>query len=134
MEKIIKEKKGKPTKFMPSILLCPIYDKTLAKKGDHLVDAFEELGLLLDKEDVYHSDDFKVAVRDWHYRFHSLKVVVNGKDAIYDAIIDFKHYFTVPMSYLVINKSNRLFHLDDLYSEQLSLKFATYLSRVAIPD
>lgn len=134
MEEIILDKAGKPTKFMPSILLCPIYDKTIAKKGDHLVDAFEKLNLVIEKENVYQTDDFNVAKRDWHYRFHSLEIAVGEKDILKNAIIDFKHYFTVPMSYLVANKHNRIFHLDDLFAEQLSLKFATFISRVAIPN
>ncbi len=134
MEQIITEQKGKPAKFMPSILLCPIYDRTVAKNGDHLIDAFSKLDLVLVKEDIYHSDDYKVAQRDWHYRLHALEVVIDGKGVINNAIIDFKHYFTVPMSYLVKHKEDRLFHLDDLYAEQLSLKFATFISRVAIPD
>lgn len=134
MEKIIANKRGKPAKFMPSILLCPIYDRTIAKEGTHLTNAFSELELVLESENVYHGDDYKVTQRDWHYRFHSLEAVINEKIAIKDAIIDFKHYFTVPMSYLVKNKENRLFRLNELFAEQLSLKFATFLSRVAIPD
>ena len=134
MDNIIANKKGKPAKFMPSILLCPIYDKIIAKSGTHLSNAFSELGLVLESENIYHGDDYNVAQRDWHYRFHSLEVVINEKSVIKDAIIDFKHYFTVPMSYLVKNKENRFFHLDDLFAEQISLKFATFLSRVAIPD
>ena len=134
MEQIITEQRGKPTKFMPSVLLCPIYDKTIAKKGEHLLDAFSKLDLVLEKEDVYHSDDYKVAQRDWHYRFHALDVVIDDKEVLNNAIIDFKHYFTVPMSYLVKHKEDRIFHLDDLFAEQLSLKFATFISRVAIPD
>ncbi len=50
-----------------------------------------------------------------------------------DSIIDFKHYFSVPASYLVENRQNRVFRVDDLFAEQITLKFATYLSRVAIP-
>ena len=50
-----------------------------------------------------------------------------------NALIDFKHYFTVPASYLMKNRNKRAFHLEDIYAEQITLKFATYLSRVAIP-
>ena len=62
MEQIINEHRGKPTKFMPSILLCPIYDKTIAKKGEHLFDAFSKMDLVLEKEDTYHSDDYNMNV------------------------------------------------------------------------
>ena len=109
------------------------YDKNVAKAGDHLSDVFSELKLSFNKEDVYHRDDYKIAERDWHYRFHALELTLNGKSVLSNAIIDFKHYFSVPVSYLIKHKEDRTYHLDDLFSEQLTLKFATYLSRVAIP-
>lgn len=133
MDEIITAGGGKPAKFMPSILMCPIYDKNISKSGNHLSDVFGELNLVFNKEDVYHKNDYIIAERDWHYRFHALELTLNGSPVLSNAIIDFKHYFTVPISYLVNHKSNRIYHLDDIFSEQLTLKFATYLSRVAIP-
>ena len=133
MDELVSNGGGKPAKFMPSILMCPIYDKNVAKSGDHLSDVFSELNLSFNKEDVYHKDDYKIAERDWHYRFHALELTLNGKSVLSNAIIDFKHYFSVPVSYLIKHKENRTYHIDDLFSEQLTLKFATYLSRVAIP-
>lgn len=81
----------------------------------------------------YQGDDYKVAKRDWHYRIHALTVNVDEKDVIENAVIDFKHYFTVPMTYLIAHKKDRILHLDDLFAEQVTLKFSTYLARVAIP-
>ncbi len=133
MEKMIDSSTGKPSKFMPSILLCPIYNKDTAKKGDHIKEAFDTLKINFDAEDVYKSDDYKVSQRDWHYRFHSLTIEVENKEIIKDAVVDFKHYFSIPMTYLIKHKSDRILHIDNLFSEQLTLKFATYLSRVAIP-
>lgn len=137
MENLVKNKKGKPTKFMPSILMCPIYDNSLAKKGDHIKDIFDELSLNFEQENTYQTDDYKVAKKDWHYRIHALTVAINKENQreniIEDAIIDFKHYFTVPITYLINNKENRIFHLDNLFAEQITLKFSMYLSRVAIP-
>lgn len=137
MGDMIAEKQGKATKFMPSILMCPIYDMEVAKSTNHLTQAFNELGITkLDGESdhLIYSDDRKVAGKDWHYRFHDLTVSINGKHVLENAVIDFKHYFTVPASYLMKNRKDRLFHLEDLFAEQITLKFATYLSRVAIPD
>lgn len=133
MEDIINNKEGKFTKFMPSILMCPIYDKDMAKSGEHIADVFNELFIRSANDKLYQKDDYEVAKRDWHYRFHSLSVYVNDKTVINNSIVDFKQYFSLPMSYLVKNKNNRMFHLESLFAEQLTLKFATYLSRVAIP-
>ena len=87
----------------------------------------------MERENTYQRDDLKVAERDWHYRYHYLKIEIDNNIVVDNAIVDFKHYFSVPMKYLVNNKHNRVFHLDDLFAEQLTLKFATFLSRVAIP-
>ena len=118
---------------MPSILMCPIYEHNAAKSGQHIKDAFEQLSLNFESENTYQGDDYKVAKRDWHYRIHALTVETNKDVVIENAVIDFKHYFTVPITYLITHKSNRILHLDDLFAEQITLKFSTYLARVAIP-
>lgn len=141
MSEIIKNQKGKLTKFMPSILMCPIYNKNDAKEGENIKQVFKELKLDIvedqgNKTPVFHKDDLKVANRDWHYRIHDLTVIdkSNKKLIIENAILDFKHYFAVPMTYLERHKKDRDYSLEDIFAEQLTLKFCTYLSRVAIPD
>ena len=133
MEEMMIKKSGKPAKFMPSILMCPIYEATLAKSGDHIKDAFDNMLLNFEIENTYQTDDYKVAKRDWHYRIHSLTIEAEKKKILENAVIDFKHYFTLPISYLISHKKDRVLHLDDLFAEQITLKFDTYLSRVAIP-
>lgn len=133
MEDLTVKKSGKPAKFMPSILMCPIYEQSSAKSGLHIKEAFEQLTLKFESENTYHGDDYRVAQKDWHYRIHALTVETNGNIAIENAIVDFKHYFTVPITYLIAHKNNRILHLDDLFAEQITLKFSTYLARVAIP-
>ena len=129
-------KKGKSTKFMPALLLCPIYDANVAKEKKHVEQMFSVLSIQnIDSanEKLFNSNEWNLAKNDWHYRYHALAVKINKKVVLENALIDFKHYFTVPASYLVNNRQNRIFHLDDLFSEQVTLKFSTYLSRVAIP-
>lgn len=133
MEDVVNNKSGKPAKFMPSILMCPIYDKSASKSGDHIKDAFSLLSLNIVEEPIYFKDDLKTADKDWHYRFHSLTIETGTEKVLENAIVDFKHYFTVPISYLIFHKKDRLLHLDDLFAEQITLKFSTYLARVAIP-
>ena len=133
MDELMIQKSGKPAKFMPSILMCPIYDETASKSGNHIKDAFEQLSLNIVEEPIYFKDDLKIANKDWHYRFHSLTIESESEKVLENAIIDFKHYFTVPISYLVSHKNDRVLHLDDLFAEQITLKFSTYLARVAIP-
>lgn len=133
MEEVVNNKSGKPTKFMPSILMCPIYDKSASKTGNHIKDAFSQLSLKFVEDYICFKDDLKIAEKGWHYRFHSLTIETGTEKVLENAIIDFKHYFTVPISYLIFHKKDRLLHLDDLFAEQITLKFSTYLARVAIP-
>lgn len=135
MSEMVAGGSGKATKFMPSILMCPIYGKEEAKSTKHLDAVFRELSIVKQGKDeaLFNSKEYAVVENDWHYRYHAL-TVSNGKSTIMEnALIDFKHYFTVPASYLYKNRPNRLFRLESLFSEQVTLKFSTYLSRVAIP-
>ena len=71
-------KTGKATKFMPSILMCPIYDTTLAKQGEHICEALELMNFAILKENLFNSHEKKVVDKDWHYRFHSLEIEYEG--------------------------------------------------------
>ena len=136
MSELIEKQSGRATKFMPSILMCPIYNKDEAKNAYHLKQVFEFFDFCKTEGNdmLFNSDEFKIAKKDWHYRYHSLTVRLNGKTILENGVLDFKHYFTVPASYLLQHRDDRLFRIEDIYAEQLTLKFATYLSRVAIPD
>lgn len=137
ISKMLMDTSGKVNKFMPSILMCPIYDKEEAKSLSHLDSAFEELSIRKIRakdEQLFNAKEYNVVEQDWHYRFHALSVADKKGNVILDnAVIDFKHYFTVPPKYLFNNRKQRIFHIDSLFAEQITLKFATYLSRVAIP-
>lgn len=134
MGEMIIKKNGKPNKFMTSILMCPIYDEEMFKKADHLEEAFRELGINKEQENMYTGEDRGVSKKDWHYRYHNLSLKYDDKIVLTKAVVDFKSYFCVSPKYLIEHRIDRIYRLEDLYSEQLSLKFATYLSRVAIPD
>ena len=115
--------------------MCPIYDKTSLKNNKHLEDISEDnTGVMLEKDPYYTSALHNIAKNDLHYRFHPLTVELKGKNVIENAIIDFKHCFSVPTIHLLDNRQNRILALDSLFAEQITLKFSVYLSRVAIPD
>ncbi len=124
-----------PLKFMPGILLCPIYDSDSARKAFHLSDVYEKRGYKLHPEQLYISEDKTFANRDLHVRFHALAVRdEKGKSIIDDSVIDFKHIFTVPMSYLKrISHNQRLCSLRPLYATQIANKLYSYLARVGLP-
>lgn len=133
MSKLQKERGGKVTKYMPSILMCPIYNKALFKVAKHIKDIGIQQDLAIEIETLYNSNHEKIIENGAHYRFYTFDIQVDHCDVMSNAILDFKHSFSVPTSYLLSNISNRLFSLDTIFAEQITLKFATYLSRVAIP-
>jgi hypothetical protein len=119
----------KTTKYMPSILMCPIYDEETLRSSDHL----SEISPLfhLKNEHLYSSKVKDIIENNTHYRFHFLNLK-NPKEATGCFAIDFKQYFSVPVEYLSSNKQKRQFRLETLFAEQVTLKFAVYLSRVAV--
>ena len=133
MSQMQSENNGKPTKFMPTILLCPIYDGQAVKENKHLTDIKDKIGITLIDEKFYTSKERDITQNDMHYRFHRLEVENDGKMFIENGLVDFKHCFSVPASYLLKNRDKRLYRLEGLFAEQVTLRFATYLSRVAIP-
>lgn len=122
-------------KYMPAILMCPIYPKELIKHGDHLKDVFDDINRKIDYgAPYYNKDDMKVAEKDQHVRFHALKVDVSDKTIIDQAVIDFKHIFSVPMKYLRNIREQRICAMEDIYIDQIINKMTAYLSRIGLPD
>lgn len=124
---------GKATKFMPSILMCPIYDISMLQEVNHLPDFITQNMYRITKEKFFPRKEVDFAKNDMHYRFHILNVKIGEELIMEEAVIDNKHFFTVSPKYLEQARSNRAFSLDCLFAEQVSLKFASYLARVAIP-
>lgn len=133
MSQMQSESCGKPTKFMPTLLLCPIYDGHAIQENQHLADISEKTGITLDDEKFYTSKEQKITRNDMHYRFHLLEVADGRSVVIDNGLIDFKHCFSVPASYLLKCRDKRLYKLESIFAEQVTLRFAAYLSRVAIP-
>jgi len=74
---------------------------------------------------------WKQILNNNHSRYHYLK---EDKDkGIPELIIDFKHYYTIHIEVLYNSEDKYLCSLDDLYKEDLSQRFASYLSRIGLP-
>lgn len=124
-----------PVKYMPSILLCPIYSKELIAHGEHLKEIYEDINrTLIAGSPYYNKDDIKTTEKDQHVRFHALKVVANNRTLLDNMVIDFKHIFSVPMKYLRNNRDKRMCSIEDIYIDQIVNKMAAYLSRIGLPD
>jgi hypothetical protein len=75
----------------------------------------------------------KELMRNNNPRYHYLKFP--SDISVPDSIIDFKHYFTVNVEYLkTVKKDSFVCSLKPLFREQLSHRFAFFLSRIGLPD
>ena len=125
----IKNNGGKSTKQMISVLLAPLFDKTKVREGTYLNKILKQN---TGKEKGFSSKEKSVIENDYHYRYHFLNFNEEYKK-IPDSIIDFKQYFTLNLEALYNSIENRICTLQPIFKEQVTLKFSTYLARVAIP-
>lgn len=121
------KKSASHDKFLQSILVCPAYREAGFRAGSHL----EELGLTMMR---INSDKFKRIRGNQEYRYHYLPP--NRALQVPELIIDFKHYFTGPrdLIYDEYRKKHYLATLEVLFREDLSCRFAQYLSRIGLPE
>ena len=117
-------------KYLLSVIVAPIYVADLVFSGTHL----EKLGYYMQKIMVKNADETKVKMITQNEvpRYHYLNFI----DAPLPlSIIDFKHYFTVPLNDLLVNKKeNYVRTICPLFREKISQRFASYLSRIGLPE
>jgi hypothetical protein len=118
---------SKDDKILPALLLCPAYSADLVKQGTHLQDqnkVMRQIG----------SDEWKKIKSNQSYRYHYLPLWADRQ--VPELVIDFKHYFTVPRTFLYRDQCLKtyLVTIEILYRELLSSRFAQYLSRIGLPD
>lgn len=114
-------------KFLQSILLCPAYPAAGLRAGTHL----EDENLVMER---INTDRWKVVKGNNNARYHYLPEYSNYQ--IPEAVIDFKHYFTVPSEKIseALGLERRIGSLGELFREDLSMRFSQYLSRIGLPE
>lgn len=117
-------------KYLLSVLVAPIYNVEQFYLGEHLID----LGLTMEpfekKEDKTQNKYLK---QNKIPRFHYMEFPPNIP--IVPSIIDFKHYFAVDILYLKNRYStNFICKVSTLYREDISHRFASFLSRIGLPN
>ena len=120
-----KSENEKRDKYIQSILVCPAYIADLVRSGDHL----EGVGLIMEKQT---SAPWSI-IKNNNKRYHFLEK--NEELGIPDLVIDFKQYYTIP-TYILYKfyKNHFVGSLKPLFKENLSHRFAFYLSRIGLPD
>ena len=120
-----KKESEKRDKYIESVLVCPAYIATSVKTGSHL----KELKI---QSESYNRDRWKIIEKNNNPRYHFLKE--NPSLKIPNLVIDFKQYYTIPTQILYeLFEDHYLGALQDLFKEDLSQRFASYLSRIGLP-
>lgn len=112
-------------KFLQNILVCPAYDATKFRHGQHL----ESFELTMEK---WNSDNYKRIKDQNNARFHFLESYLEFQ--VPELVVDFKHYYTIPRETLTkMYADHYLVTINQLFRECLSQRFAHYLSRIGLP-
>ena len=117
----------KHDKLLPTILLCPAYQASLLRTGDHL----KALGR---KMENYTSKQWPLIQQNNNSRYHYL---VAWQDLqVPELVVDFKHFFVMQTELMIAHygdEGHYIARLGYLYREDLSHRFGTYLARIGLP-
>jgi hypothetical protein len=114
-------------KLLLSVLVAPLYNVEQVYNGDHLSD----LGLKMAGINKGKSPGNNLRNNETP-RYHYLDFPAGIP--IVASVIDFKHYFSINVAYLKSHKkSNFVCRLSDLYREDVSQRFSSFLSRIGLP-
>lgn len=128
-KRIDEEGKGNQDKYLISAIVAPIYNFEDFLKGEHLLQLEMQMTVFPGKKKT----PTKNVIDNENKRYHYLKF--DDWVPLVESVIDFKHYFTVPVSYLMsIYKTNYVCSIDSLYREEISQRFSHFLARIGLPS
>lgn len=112
-------------KYLQSILVSPAYLSTQIREGTHLEGLNQKMNRI-------NSKLWPNVKSNQNARYHYLPQYEPFK--IPELVIDFKHYYTIPRDYFYqYYKDHYIGTIDQLFRENLSIRFSTYLSRIGLP-
>lgn len=111
-----------------SVLVAPLYNAEHVFSGKHLELIEMDMTPINKKK-----SPGEILMKNERPRYHYIDFP--EEISIVSSIVDFKHYFTISTSYLQDIWNNRFVcRLSELYREDLSQRFTSYLARIALPD
>ena len=122
------EKSANQDKWLLSVLVAPIYNVEHVYHGTQLESLKWKMTPV--QETKTEGNYLRTNQRP---RYHYLEF----PDDVYitPSVIDFKHYFSLSVKYLVnLKATNYVCTVDDLFREDISHRFAFFLSRIGLPD
>lgn len=117
-------------KILFSVLVAPMYNADDVFNGKHLDDIYErETSMATINRNATPGKFLKQNER---CRYHYVEFPEGTP--IVPTIIDFKHYFSVNINQLLSCRTDQFVcRMSELYREDLSLRFANFLSRIGLP-
>lgn len=114
-------------KWLISALVAPLYIATHVYDGEHLADIGIKSRRISKKKEKNFLENNQIP------RYHYLKFEEDKNTN--DLVIDFKHYFSIQIDYLEkLKETNFLFSIAELFREEISRRFACFLSRIGLPE
>ena len=114
-------------KLILSVLVAPIYNVEQVYIGEHL----DQLGITMQMINKTSTQGRYLRINEIP-RYHYIEFP-EGVD-ISPSVIDFKHYFSVNVAYLRRKKGDLVCRVSPLYREDSSHRFASFLSRIGLPE
>lgn len=122
--------KGNDDKLLFSVIVAPMYNYEHFINGEHLSDLGQTMQTISSKKE---KTDNKFLRHNETPRYHYLEF--DDTIPLVNSVIDFKHYFTVNVERLQEHKkSHYVCTVSELFREQISQRFANYLSRIGLPE
>ncbi len=115
----------KHDKYLISLLCAPLYNAEHLFAGEHL----SNLAITSEKKP---SEQRKYIKSNRDQRYHYLEF--EGDIEIVPTVIDFKHYFSISLSYLESNMNNRVCSVKPIFRESISQRFSNFLARIGLPE
>jgi hypothetical protein len=114
-------------KYLQSLLICPAYPSQSFRTGEHLK------GVGLKMERITH-DNWGRVKHNNNPRYHYLEPYPDLQ--IPELVVDFKHYVTIPRDVLYRDQFQLCYlaSIEIMYRDNLSCRFAHYLSRIGLPE
>jgi hypothetical protein len=114
-------------KLLFSVLVAPLYNAEHVYTGEHLADLGMRMAEINRKKTPGNNLRLNETPR---YHFIEFPEKIN----IVPSVIDFKHYFSVNINYLrQVKRKQFVCKVGDLYREDISQRFASFLSRIGLP-
>ena len=114
-----------------SVIVAPLYNFEHFNSGSHLSELKMNMTVIKAQGNTA-ANNLK---NNKTPRYHYLEFTDNIRVPLVSSVIDFKHYFTVNVEYLKEHKKNNFIcQIGALYREDVSQRFSSFLSRIALPE